>query len=168
MKRFFLLVVIACTSSAIGEESASSPDVSPVRVRQDVFCGTGLRGGGCRLAQGIVQAALHDLRVEIPGWRWVVVPATQWKQTAESFGVKPTVPAFSSFAVSTTYIESNLIFPDLRTDENLQHYTSRVGSDRLEWVLAHESGHVVCRTSDDRKAESAGKRIKAGNRAPCE
>src|SRR3954451_8083909 len=134
MKRFLLLVVIACTSSALGEDPLSSPDLAPLQVSQYVFCGTGLRGSGCRLAQGILQAALHDLRLEIPGWRWVVVPVTEWKQTAESFGVKPTVPAFSSFAISTTYVESSLIFADLRTDENLQRLTSRVGADRLQWV----------------------------------
>jgi hypothetical protein len=81
--------------------------------------------------------------------------------------VKPTVPAFSSFAVSTTYIQSNLVLLDQRTDEKLQGYRKLSGMPRLRWVLAHESGHIICRTTNDARAEAAGKRMTSGNRDMC-
>jgi len=116
----------------------------------------------------MLESSLADLHIKVNEWRWVVVPSSHWAQTARSFGVKPTVPAFTSFAISTTYIESNLLFLDTRIDENLQRYTRLEGRDRLRWVLAHESGHIVCKTSDERKAEGAGKKIASGRNEVCD
>lgn len=159
------LMMLGLAIPAASEEADNAP---PVRVETPlVVCGTGFSTGDCRLASGILRLALHDLRIEIPAWRWVIVPVSQWKQTAESFRVKPSVPAFSNFAASTTYIEANLVVPDQRVDENLQSYTHLNGMARLRWVIAHESGHIVCRTFDDPRAEAAGKRIAAGNRDVC-
>jgi hypothetical protein len=169
MKTFLCwLMMLGLATPAVAEEAANAPDVTPLRVETPlVVCGTGFSTGDCRLASGILRLALHDLKIDIPGWRWVVVPTTQWKQTAESFGVKASVPAFSNFAVNTTYVETNLVVPDQRADENLQRYTRLNGMARLRWVIAHESGHIVCRTFDDPRAEAAGKRILAGNRESC-
>jgi hypothetical protein len=171
MKGFFcllLMVSLAVPTTAICEESEPAPDVSSMRVGDPlVICGTGFSRGDCRFATDILMLAIRDLQIEIPSWRWVIVPVQQWKTTAESFGVKPTVPAFSSFGVSTTYIEANLVVQDQRIDENLQSYTRLGGMGRLRWVIAHESGHIVCRTFDDSRAEAAGKKILAGNRKVC-
>src|SRR3954464_6265762 len=133
MKSFLCwLMLLALIIPAAAEEAANAPSVTPLRLETPlVVCGTGFSTGDCRLASGILRLALHDLRIEIPAWRWVIVPVSQWKQTAESFGVKPTVPAFSNFAVSTTYIEANLVVADQRTDENLQSYTYLNGMARL-------------------------------------
>jgi hypothetical protein len=166
-----LLFLILVLTSALGiqaQQFAAAPDIAPARLEPAyIVCGTGYSPSDCQLASGFMRLALSDLRVNIPGWRWVVVPSAQWKQTALSFGVKPSVPAFSSLSVNATYVLSDLVIPTQRTDENLLSYTSRTGTSRLRWVLAHESGHIVCRTSDDKKAEAAAQRIQAGNREVC-
>jgi hypothetical protein len=170
MKRFLFSMAVAL-SLVLGiqaQQFAAAPDVSPVRVEPAyIVCGTGFVQSECQLASGFVRLALNDLRVDIPGWRWVIVPSSQWKQTALSFGVKPTVPAFSSLSIGTTYVLADLVLPNQRVDENLLSYSSRTGASRLRWVLAHESGHIVCRTSDDRKAEAAAGRIEGGKRDVC-
>lgn len=153
---------------AQAQQFAAAPDIAPARVDPAfIVCGSGFGQGDCQLATGFVRLALNDLKVNIPGWRWVVVPSSQWKQTAMSFGVRPNVPAFSSLSAGVTYLLADLVLPTQRIDENLLSYTSRTGADRLRWVLAHESGHIVCRTSDDKKAEAAAKRIQSGNPEIC-
>ncbi len=169
MKRLlFLVLVFGSAVLAHGQQFAAAPDVAPARVEPGfIVCGIGFGQGECQLATGFVRLALTDLNVKIVGWRWVVVPSSQWRQTALSFGVKPSVPAFSSLSAGVTYVVADLVIPSQRVDENLLSYTSRTGTDRLRWVLAHESGHILCQTSDDTKAEAAAKRIQAGNRDIC-
>ena len=169
MKRLLLVMfVFAAAITTQAQQFAAAPDIAPVQVEPAIIvCGTGFSQGDCQLARGFVQLALSDLKVTIPGWRWVVVPSTQWKQTALSFGLKPTVPAFSNLSVGATYIISDLVLPSQRLDENLLSYTSRTGARRLRWVLAHESGHIVCRTSVESKAEAAARRIEGGNPDVC-
>ncbi len=170
MKRLFLFPIFGFLF-AIGTQAqqfAAVPDIAPVPVEPAyVVCGTGFGNGDCQLATGFMRVALNDLKVNIPAWRWVVVPASQWKRTALSFGVKPSVPAFSSPSVGATYVLADLVFPSQRPDENLLYYTARTGANRLRWVLAHETGHIVCHTSDESKAEGAAKRIESGNRNVC-
>jgi hypothetical protein len=167
VKRLLLFVVFAAALSQSQEIIGASNAGLVLPNSSYILCGSGFTSGDCRVVSGILQLALRDLRVQVSGWRWVIVPSTNWRQTTLSFGVNSDVPAFSSFAVNTTYIESQLVTLDQRTDEHLQDYTKLSGLPRLRWVLAHESGHILCRTPDDTKAESAGKRLTSGNRNVC-
>lgn len=166
----FLVVALALGSTIGGQaqQFAASPYIPSTRIQDShVLCGAGFTPSECDTASGMVRNALKDLRVDIPGWRWVVVPSARWNQLAQEFGIKATVPAFSSFALGSTYVKSSLVFPNLALDENLQTYTPLSGMERLRWMMAHESGHILCRTSDEKQAESAGKRLERGNREVC-
>ena len=169
MKRLLVAIfVFAATITTPAQQFGAPPDIQTVRVDPAyIVCGTGFSQSDCQLAKGFVQHALTDLKVTIPGWRWVIVPASQWRQTALSFGLKPSVPAFSNFSVGATYVIADLVLPSQRMDENLLSYSSRTGTSRLRWVLAHESGHIVCHTFVESKAEAAGRRIESGNPDVC-
>ncbi len=144
---------------------AVAAGTEPVEIA--IVCSTGLTSGDCEFARDELRLALSSLRASIPDWRFVVVPGSQWIATAEGFRVKVTVPAFSNFAMRTTYVESVLVFPELRIDENLQRYTRLRGIRRLEWMMAHEYGHILCRTRDEKKAESAAGRLMYGSGRIC-
>lgn len=169
LKRFlFLVLAFGLVLLAQAQRFASAPDIAPSRIESAfIVCGIGFGPSDCQLATGFMRLALNDLKVDIPGWRWVVVPSRQWKETALSFGVKPSVPAFSIPSAGVTYVLSDLVIPSQKVDENLLSYTSRTGTSRLRWVLAHESGHILCQTSNDSKAEAAARRIEAGSRDVC-
>jgi len=168
MKAYFLFLVAVVTVATQAQQFTAAPGSVPVPPETSyIVCGTGFAKSECQFATNFVRLTLKDLKVNIPGWRWVVVPASQWKQTALSFGVKPSVPAFSSLSIGVTYVTSDLMVPTQRVDENLLAYTTRTGVDRLRWVMAHELGHILCNTADDTKAEAAGKRIQAGNAVIC-
>lgn len=168
MKHLAVLVIVLWSAMAVyAQQFGASPSFPAHPGDTYILCGTGFSEGECRTASGVVRNALKDIRVDIRGWRWVVVPTAQWDEFTREFGVKATVPAFSSFALASTYVQQDLIFPNLPNNDNLRSYTSLTGFDRLRWVLAHESGHILCRTSDDTKAEAAAKRIQLGNSVIC-
>lgn len=157
---------------AILVHDAAAQDKSPggkadLRDQAIVLCGDGLTGGPCQMAREIMRLALSNLSPQIPDWRFVVIPESRWQQAADSFGVKRTTPAFSSLSIRTTYVEGNLLFADGRVDENLQRFTAASGLRRLVWVMAHEYGHIVCQTTDERKANAAAGHLIYGRRKVC-
>jgi len=96
-----------------------------------------------------------------------VIPNSLWEETADSFHIKASTPAFSSLGIRTTYLESNLLLADGRVDENLQRYTNLTGINKLTWVMAHEYGHILCQTGDERKASAAAGRLMYGRGDVC-
>jgi hypothetical protein len=132
-----------------------------------ILCGSGLGDGDCKLAQGIMRLALSRLSSSIPDWRLVVVPRALWNEVADGFHISRTTPAFTSLGIHTTYVESSLVFQDGRIDENLQRYTSLGGISKLTWVIAHEYGHILCRTADEHTASEAAGRLIYSRGAAC-
>lgn len=58
--------------------------------------------------------------------------------------------------MASTYLNEELVLPDRDTDMKLRRITRLTGIKRLQWVLAHEFGHIICQTHDERKAARAG------------
>lgn len=134
---------------------------------QSVVCSDGFTPSGCRIVSGTFQLALKQLRLAIPGWRWIVVSPEAWPNVATSFGIKPTTPAFSDLGIQSTYVNAALLSFGTKIDENLQRFSNRTGIDRLRWVVAHEAGHILCDTRNEEEAQNAGQRLEAGNRTIC-
>src|SRR4051812_35725764 len=76
---------------------------------QAIVCSDGFTPSGCRFVSGTFEVALKQLRLTVPGWRWIVVSPDVWPKVATSFGVKPTTPAFSSLGIQSTYINAALL-----------------------------------------------------------
>lgn len=157
-----LLAIILLTPTA-------HPQVKNAILRDKpiIVCGSGLGDSDCKLAQGIIRLALSRLSNSIPDWRLVVISQAFWDEAADRFHISRTTPAFTSLGIHTTYIESNLVFQQGRIDENLQRYTSLSGMSKLTWVMAHEYGHILCRTTDEHKASAAAGRLIYGRGATC-
>ena len=134
---------------------------------QSVVCSNGFTPSDCDFVAGTFQLSLAQLRLIVPGWRWIVVSPTAWPKVAASFGVTPTTPAFSDLGIRSTYVNADLLRFDTRIDENLQRFSNRSGMDRLRWVVAHEAGHILCGTKNEAKAQTAGQRLEGGNRDVC-
>ena len=132
-----------------------------------VVCAEGLIGGSCELARGIVELSLKHLSASVPDWRIVVIPESHWSEAADRYQIKRSTPAFSDLAIHTTYLEATLVLADGRIDENLQRYTSANGVPRLTWVMAHEFGHILCGTRDERQATAAAGRLIYGRAKTC-
>ena len=130
-------------------------------------CGTGLEGEHCQMALEAVSQALHQLNPHLAGWRVIVVPDNQWQTTSAAFAVHDSVPAFSNLPMASTYLNAELIFPDNDTDMKLLGLTRLTGMKRLQWVLAHEYGHIVCRTHEEAKAARAGDYLLRGQIGSC-
>jgi hypothetical protein len=127
-----------------------------------VKCGDGLSESECKLASATVGRALGELEFPVEGWRWVVVPSSEWEKVRRAFGSKSESPAFTVLAVRTTYVDGSLVFPSARDEERLLSYSKRTGTDRLRWVLAHETGHILCNSNDERVANDAAGRLEFG------
>jgi hypothetical protein len=132
-----------------------------------VICADGWAYGDCQLAKGIVRLSIKSLTTSVPDWRIVIIPASRWATTAASYRIKSTTPAFTDLSIRTTYLAGNLVLEDGRVDENLQRYTSWNGRARLTWVIAHEYGHILCATRDEREASAAAGRLIYGRRLVC-
>jgi hypothetical protein len=169
MKRILVAVtlLLVITMLGWGQVSPVAADITLVHSKPNVVCGTGYKDSDCHLVSGVLRLNLDRLRVSIPGWRWVIVSRSQWDEVAKSFGVDPKVPAFSSLGVHTTYFDDSLLTLNSGVDERLQAFTSRTGYARLRWVIAHESGHILCNTSDERKAAQAAGRLEFGAGNMC-
>jgi Zn-dependent peptidase ImmA (M78 family) len=77
------------------------------------------------------------------------------------------VPAFSNLSMASTYISAELIFSDRDTDMKFLALTRLTGIERLQWVLAHEYGHIICQTHEERKANHAGDYLLRGQIGTC-
>ena len=137
------------------------------RDQSAVICTDGWAYGDCELAEGIVRLSISSLNTSLPDWRVVIIPASRWATTAATYRIKSTTPAFTDLSIRTTYLAGNLVFEDGRVDENLQRYTSLNGRARLTWVLAHEYGHILCKTRDEQEASAAAGRLIYGRSLVC-
>lgn len=167
LARFLASTTLAFTTLAAWTQEQAGGKHGRLRDEPSVVCGTGLAGRDCKLVTGILRLALSRLSSSISGWRFVVVPHSLWEETADRFHINPSSPAFSSLGIRTTYLESNLLLPDARVDENLQRYTNLTGINKLTWVMAHEYGHILCQTGDERKASAAAGRLMYGRGEVC-
>lgn len=168
MKRILVaLLFVVIAADGWGQMSPVAADISIANPKPNLLCGTGYKDSDCQLLTGALRLNLEQLRLTIPGWRWVVVSRSRWDEVATSFGIDPKIPAFSSLAIHTTYLDDSLFSLQSGVDERLQSFTPRTGYDRLRWVIAHESGHILCNTSDERKAERAARRLEFGAGKMC-
>jgi len=161
--------ILAMAMLTAAGSTQDKPRVKQADLRDEsiVLCGDGLTGSDCQMARGLMRLALKRLSTSIPDWRIVVVAQFRWNEVASGFRVKPTTPAFSSPGIRTTYVEGNLLSQDARIDENLQRYTPLTGLNKLTWIIAHEYGHILCETSDERKANAAAGRLIYGRGEVC-
>ncbi len=169
MKRVLVALVLFVTiiGSGWSQISPVAANISIASPKANVLCGTGYKESDCQLLSGTLRLSLEQLRLSIPGWRWVVVSRSRWDEVAKSFGIDPKIPAFSSLGIHTTYLDDSLFSLQSPVDERLQSFTLRTGYDRLRWVIAHESGHILCNTSDERKAARAAGRLEYGAGKMC-
>jgi len=86
-----------------------------------------------------------------------------FRDIASAHHLSDTVPAFSSLGVHSTWIHESFFAQDGRIDEHLQAYVSLQGPARLDWVVGRELGHILCNTNSERRAESAGARLRYGS-----
>jgi hypothetical protein len=131
-------------------------------------CGDGFDGGSCQLAVEAVTHALHQLNTRLPGWRVIVVPSKQWQTVSAEFGGNESAPAFSNLLMASTYLNAELVFSEPHTDARLARLTPLSGVRRLQWVLAHEYGHIVCHTHEEGRAERAGDYLLRGEMITCD
>jgi len=161
------ILAVAMLMSAASAQDMPRIKQADLREGSIVLCADGLTGNDCELARGLMRLVLKRLSTSISDWRIVVVPQSQWNKAADSFHVERTTPAFSSLGIRTTYVEGNLLSQDIRIDENLQRYTPLTGLNKLTWIIAHEYGHILCKTSDERKANTAAGRVIYGRKEVC-
>jgi len=165
----YLLFTVFVTPAA----SAAGGDLNVIRHEPvaeshiPVTCGDGFQGNNFELAMDTIGLSLKQLKVQLPGWRVIVVPASQWSVVSAAFGAK-SVPAFSNLLTQSTYLSSGLLFPQAGMDAQLRELTPLTGVSRLRWVLAHEYGHLACNTHDEKKAERAAGHLLYGKASVCD
>ena len=168
MKRFLVaplfMMIVVC---GWGQMSPVAADITIASPKLNVLCGAGYKDADCDFLTRALRLNLEQLHLRIPGWRWVVVRRSGWDEVARSFGIDPKIPAFSSLGIHTTYLDDSLFSLQVGIDERLQSFSSRTGYDRLRWVIAHESGHILCNTGDERKAAKAAGRLEFGAGKMC-
>jgi len=128
------------------------------------ICADGLSSGECRYAQAGIKLSLKRLKPELSDWRFVVIDSRRWSSTCKKFKLDPCVPAFSDIDQHATYLISTLLVNNTRLDEDLQRYSNLTGQDRLDWVISHELGHILCATASERVAENASGKLRYSNR----
>lgn len=159
MKVLIALMVFSLVSavrSTIAEDKIAT-------IKSEVLCGDGLDRATCRFDQEMLRASLARLRLAPTSWRWIVVAPDHWHSIASQLHIADSVPAFSSLSLRSTWIHQSFFAMDDRIDEHLQAYVSLIGPARLDWVVAHELGHILCNTTSERRAESAGGRLRFGS-----
>jgi hypothetical protein len=156
MRRWMLPLL--WTALAVGQTNSIS-----VVEENYVVCGNGISTGDCRFSRQVVELSLKRLRSAVSQWRFVIVRADLWPKLCEDFKARTCAPAFTLLNLRTTYLTSSLTFNDGRIDEYLQTYTKLTGQERLDWVMSHELGHILCRTANEKDAESTGGKLRFSN-----
>lgn len=143
---------------------AAQSRVAVVAGNNLAICADGLSPGECRYAQAGIKLSLERLKPELSDWRFVVIDSRRWSSTCKRFKLKPCVPAFSDIDQHATYLISTLLVNNSRLNEDLQRYSNLTGQDRLDWVISHELGHILCATANEQVAENAGGKLRYSNR----
>jgi hypothetical protein len=127
-----------------------------------VQCSNESRPRECHNSQVAMRLALEAIRPALRDWRFVVVPDNRWAQTCATFRLERCVLAFSHLGIRATYLNSRLanLVEGPHWDEELARFTPLTGMPRLEWVLGHELGHILCGTAAEDIAEDAGNRMR--------
>ncbi len=152
-------------SAAFSAAVASAQRNSSLQVGGNfALCTDGLSPGTCAFSQATVKLSLERLKPKLSEWRFEIIDFTRWTELCKEMKLRDCPPAFSVLEQHTTYIISTLTTFDSRVDEYLQRYTDLKGQARLDWVLSHELGHILCRSAKESTAETAGGRLRYSDR----
>jgi len=152
LRAVFVLVLSLSSTGVWAGETANTP------AGAYIVCGDEVEPGRCRVARRAVTDGLAQLAIDLPGWRWVIASRATWHNKR---------PAYSLLEARTTYLREDWFAVDGRVNEELLEYTHFEGRSRLEWVMSHELGHIVCNTHDEHAAEQAAGRIRRGSADVC-
>jgi hypothetical protein len=152
LRESLLFVACICVVTSTGVFADTSP--APL-----VICGAGVRPTVCRFAEMAVTDAVSRLRVVPEDWRWVIVSKTRWPMIATALKTDSAVPAFSNPTLRTTYLHEDLFIARKWIDEYFRIPIDRTIAGRLEWIVAHEAGHVLCDTGDEHRADWAARHL---------
>jgi hypothetical protein len=140
----------------------------PMKYRETmtIVCNQEMSPADCHSAQEATATALdHVAFGTVPAnWTFVIVPDHLWRETCKAFGAARCAPTFTNLSTHGTYINQRIAikYETRSFDEELIRYTQLTGLARLEWMLGHELGHILCHTTDDGRAEDAGNRLRRG------
>jgi hypothetical protein len=145
--------------------AASAQSNSSLQIEGNfAVCTDGLNPGACKFSLAWVRDSLERLKPKLSGWQFEVIDFMRWRKLCNEMKLRECPPAFSLLGSHTTYLISTLTTVDSRTDEYLERYTRLKGQARLDWVLAHELGHILCHTANESAAETAGGRLRFSDR----
>jgi len=135
-----------------------------------IVCAKGFTTGDCRNRQAAVKLALEAIHPPLQDWRFLIVPDHHWRHACVAFGRQRWVPAFTNLESHATYLNSRLavLFEPPGFDEELARFSPFTGVQRLEWVLGHELGHILCGTPDQEIAEDVGNRLRLSPSRPVD
>jgi len=161
--RMLRAVALAVAMAFLGSWNmeASETVETPAAIR--IACG-GIGSRSCEFDQRRLHECLKRIRVFPEGWNWVIVGRQRWQRVATQFHVRDSVPAFSNFTVRTTYIHEAFFALNTTLQEILQPYDAAQGTRGLDWAVSHELRHILCHTSDEKRAETAGARLRVGEK----
>jgi hypothetical protein len=133
-----------------------------------VVCGQHVPAENCAAGKDIVTWALQRSGAGVEGWRWVLVAREDWEALASFYKVPARVPGFTNLPTRTTYLEDVIYALNVReVSDRFPDMGRLAGSARVEWLVTHELGHVICGVRDERAADVAASRLRLRVKEPC-
>jgi hypothetical protein len=133
-----------------------------------VTCGAHLPQENCAAGKDVVRWVLWRSGGGVERWRWVLVAHDDWEELTRFYGVPSRVPGFTHLDTRTTYLDDVTYALDGRTaPEKFPDMGRLAGASRVEWLVTHELGHVICGVRDERSADMAANRLRLRTKDPC-
>jgi len=135
--------------------------VSSLAAAPFITCTPALRDENCEVGKKMVGDILRQFGIEVQEWRWVLVARDNWPQAAAAMGAQARWPGFTILTTRTTYLEDPSGTIDGRAlSEKFRHLGHLAGPLRLQWLVAHELGHILCGAHQESDADLVGDRLR--------
>jgi hypothetical protein len=167
-----LLVFLVLAFSVI-EHASSQPSPSPYPnavswARQRFACSDGYTQGTCDHQMAVLRTILTRFKSErAGGWTWVLVRSDEWDRIKKARGLTSASPAFTVLSLRQTFFEEALLSPVPRRTPELMEVWGRSIDELLVLAVSHELGHAICKETDEKRADTYGAQLRAGEEIAC-
>lgn len=113
-----------------------------------------------------IEVASHR-NTNLEAWTFLLVPASEWRETVHGLHRDPSSPAFSLLDERITVLESSLSQATPERAKDFLEMFGVSGPPLLQLAVTHEMSHALCADRDEQRANENSARMRQGLPIVC-